>query len=264
MSPGGSGLQAALGHLLTSADLRNALRDRPAEIGRRYRLSDEELRLLCSLDHARLDLTAHAGEAKRVDFLRRGMPLTLGAIERAGRADILRDHLNGGWTTEGPVLTSRVLDECRRLAAGLAVADPAGLPPWIGDMASFELAAAELLASADASADAERARNEPLPQRGPVALGRHVRLLNLSYDVVAMLADPAAEAAKPTCLVLVKSRMPPPLQAYRVGSHVADILCSWTMPRQPAAVMASLPGLEKQVAETIRTAMSASLLLAAC
>jgi hypothetical protein len=265
VSPGQAGLQVALAQLLTDSRLRAALRDRPAEIRHRYGLSDSEFRLLASLDSAGLELTAHAGEGKRLDFLRRGMPVTVGAVERAHRAELLSAHLQATWAADGPVLASRIVSECRRFAAQLAGADLTGLPVWIGDIAMYELAAAELMASADASADAERARHQAAPSR-LIVLGRHVRVLSFACDILALRAGAApgaAPATGPLHLALVKRRAQPLLQGYRIGAQVAQILRSCAHPTDLDAVTAALPGHQDQAAATIRTALSAGLLLAA-
>lgn len=267
MSPSQGGLQVALTHLLTDAAMRAALRDRPAEVRHRYRLTAEELRLLAELDRARLELTAHAGEAKRIDFLRRGMPMTIGTIERAHRSGTLFEYVRANWTAGGPVLTSRVVGECRQFLIYLDVADLDGLPAWINDMARFELAAAELMASVEASTDGERDRPDTAPG-DRVVLGRHVRLLSFTHDIVALRAGEASGGtgpvvAMPTHLALVKRRARPPLQAYRIGELVAQILRDCVSPRHVDAVSAALPGQEEQVAATVRTALSAGLLLAA-
>jgi hypothetical protein len=267
MSTGQRRLQVALSHLLTDDLMRAALRNRPAEVRNRYCLTSDEFRLLVSLDSARLELTAHAGEGKRLDFLRRGMPMTVGAVERAHRAELLFDHVRASWAADGPVLTSRILRECRQFVVHLEGADLTGLPAWIRDIAQFELAAAELAASVEASADAERAQRETV-HSGPVVLGRHVRVLSFAWDIVSLRTGAASGNPKPVAatsshLALVKSKAQPPLQGYRIGEQVAQILRGCVSPTDVHAVLTTLPGREVQVAATIRTALSAGLLLTA-
>jgi hypothetical protein len=260
-------MQAALTHLLTDDRMRAALRHRPADIQDRFCLTTGELRLLASLDSARLDLTAHAGERKRLDFLRRGMPMTVGAVERANRSDLLFDHVRASWAADGPVLTSRIVSECRRFADHLEWADLTGIPAWIGDVVQFELAAAELAASAGASADADRAGQVTVPG-GTVVLGRHVRVLSFAWDVVSLCTGAASAhsgfvAAAPAHLALVKSPARPPLRAYRIGEQVAQILRRCVRPASVPAVVTWLTGHEAEVAAAIGAAVSAGLLLPA-
>ncbi len=263
MSPGGRGLQAALSHLLVDGELRAVWLEHPEEIRRRYALSESEARMLGGIDSARLDLTAHAGERKRLDFLHRGMPITIDAVERSRRSDLLREHLGGGWSNEGPVLSSRVLHECRRFAAILALTDPARLPGWIQDMAAYELASVELRSSVEASADAALAGIQP-PADSPLVLGRHVRVLSFGYDMPAVRLAPSVDSAPTsTHIALVKRGGAPQVQAYRLGILVATILRGFAEPCVPAAIVATLPNQEEQVTATVQKAISAGLLLAA-
>lgn len=263
MSSEGSGLQAALSHVLTNSELRVVLRENPDEIRRRFRLRTEEVSALESVDAGRLDLTAHAGEAKRVDFLRRGLPLTLDVIEHAGDATVLREHLGGGWSITGPVLTSRVLGEARLLVSLLSRTLPAGLPTWIQDLAAYELASVELRASPEAGADARRAETA-LPPGAQLVLGRHVRLLELAYDVTAAADASTTQAPprKPTFLALAKAAASPRVDVFRVGRSVLAILRAFTDPRDPAEVVATtVQGDSELGSKTVEQAFAAGLLL---
>ena len=260
-------LQAALATLLVDAPSRLVLRDRPDEVGRRFRLTSAELDLLVSLDPGRLELTACAGEAKRIKYLKRGMPATVALLEKhQGCCAVLR-AIRGYRPSSESVLTSRVLHEGRGFADHL----PDG---WLRDLALFELAMVEV-------ADA------PAPPGGPemdgrrVRLGSHVRVMEFGHDVVdlyaragshsaeerSIVAAPTVAAnltevedwdaivARPTWVVLAKGR--PRVRVYRVGERVARMLlgCEESRP-----VDEMLDG-EERMAVAVRAALSEGLLL---
>ncbi len=265
-------LQVALAHLLVDDQARRRLRDEPEILRRRFGLTGDQLRVLRNLDARRLELTARVGRAKRLDFLRRGLPATLDAVELAGGHGLLHEFVQTVWAPVEPVGVSRSLGEGHRFAGFLRTRGTAVEPAWLHDLARFELVTVELLADAEASAWARRAG-----QRAPaddlasanVVLGRHVRVETFVYDVVALLEAvrqgvlPAAVPSR-THLTVVKKPRRRSLATYRTGETVAELLRCCARPQPLAEMLAAAgPAEQGQTAEALHRALAEGVLLVA-
>jgi hypothetical protein len=271
-------LQVALAHLLVDDEARRCLRDEPARLQRRFGLTAEQVQVLRGLDERRLEITARAGQAKRLDFLRRGLPATLRSLELAGEHGLLHDFVRTTWAPVEPGLVSRALAEGRRFLEYLD-RKVAMEPAWIRDLARLELVKVELLADADASIWARRATEraaeaatllEPgLESFGDVevVLGHHVRVVTLAYDVVGLSGSaqpglPREVARSQTHVTVVKQRQWPPLMTYRTGETTAGMLRLCTRPRRTAEVVAAADSPDRrQATETLRKALLEGVLL---
>lgn len=271
-------LQAALARVLVDDQVLRSLHDDPEALRARFGLTADQLAVLRGLDARRVELTARVGRAKRLDFLGRGLPATLRALQLAGQHATLHDFVRETWAPVETAAISRALSESRRFARYLArrsaeaKAEP-GLPPWVPDLAAFEIVKLELLSSSEASAWAQRSRRSTSGADGAVhtglgagggpmvVLGRHVRVVSFSYDVIALsekvqTGSPVGVLPEPTTVTVVKRRQRPLLMTYRTGEAAAALLRYCAEPRRLAEVLA-LHGDDRreQSAELVNSAL---------
>jgi hypothetical protein len=265
-------LQVALAHLLVDDQAQRSLREDPESLGRRFGLSGEQLRVLRNLDMRRLELTARVGRAKRLDFLRRGLPATLDALELTDGHGLLHEFVQTVWAPVEPVGVSRSLGEGHRFSRFLRCRGTAVEPAWLHDLARFELVTVELVADAEASAwagwAAERAPADDLVG-AEVVLGRHVRVETFTYDVIALLEAvrqgvlPAPVPSR-THVTVVRQPRRRSVATYRTGETLAELLRRCTRPRPLAeALAADSPADRGQAAEALRRALAEGVLLVA-
>lgn len=248
---GARGLQAALAAVLVDDEVRHRLHEDPDDVRHRYALTDHETRVLLGIDRERLALTAAVGRAKRLDFVRRGMPGTYAVLEHSGQHAVLADFVRTTRVPADQVRTSRVLGESRRFTACLADRPDLLRAPyaWVRDLAAFELSIAELLADEEAGAWARRAerRDAGRQEAHHVVLGRHVKAARYEHDVIGLcrapLRTPPDEVEpEPTHVVLVRRTTAPWLDVHRVGAALAALLTSCAAARPWAQVLAAADG----------------------
>jgi hypothetical protein len=233
----------ALANVLVSHDLLRALHRDPERVARRYGLCAAELELLRSAPPAGVHLTQRMIRAKRftaVEFL---MPQAARLLAEWDDYLTLSRYVDDV-LPRPDVDMLRAVTQGTDLLAWLAREDPPGLPPRLVELARFELTVAELAADpaagaaarTGAAATAEVRTTVPAapaglstPDWGRPRLAADTRLLELSYDVLALPAhvtfEALAAAGPGTGAVLLRKRWQVRApDCYRLGAATAALL----------------------------------------
>jgi hypothetical protein len=233
--------QKAYARFLTDPQVREALLHDPSIVKERFSLSDDEIRLLTSLEPERLHVSVDSVIGTRRRMLTRSLPATMRVLMSTEQGDtVVKEFLD----TCPPLVTesgNRLLAEASRMTLYLTEARPKGAPLFAADLARYEQARLALsfdpLAEAAAAASHELA-NQWLGQTGDLALdflhpyfclGGHVMLVCFEYDVVALAADPFSASSflpgpNPTRLVIRRSFGGSTTVVYRIGRQAFTVL----------------------------------------
>jgi hypothetical protein len=123
--------QALLARLYTSADMRRAFFDDPAAVARAHGLDEDAARAIAMLDQREVEHFAHSLLGKRALDARKILPLSASVLGKSFDA-LLREALIG------PPSRERHRADASALVRVLAGRDME--PPWICDLARYELA----------------------------------------------------------------------------------------------------------------------------
>lgn len=215
----GAGFQRALAELLTVPATRRTLRDRPAVLAARFRLTADELTVLTAAGRARLDLTANSATAKRLDLVSRGLPATSHALAASGHLDEVR----AGFVEHNRPVRSTT-DTVRQVADGQRFADhlrQVATPDiwYTPDLAAYEVMLARVALESRPARDAGS------------RLGRHVALGCFDADVIHLHetwsrsgAVPVHPPHRPTWLVVAKVPGQATIARFRLGRQAYEFL----------------------------------------
>jgi hypothetical protein len=206
-------LQHALAALLVTGELRHELTSDPDAVGRRFALTEAEVRQLVMIERARLDFTADGIARARVKALRRMFVTT---TRMAPAPSLIESALEHFVATDTPRAAadeaSRWFAEGWRFVQALAEGRCGPIEPHLVDLARLEWLRAELLynreadaAARDAAATAALARtasDDCLVDDVVLQLGVHVRLQACACDVLALRAGQRDVPQMPTSLVV--------------------------------------------------------------
>lgn len=232
------GFQAALAHLLISADVRAEFLDSPDLIAARFELTPREVAQLDAIDGGRLEFSAQGIVRLRTRALKRIFATT---FRLSGDPQLL-DALSDFVATEVPHADAdearRWLVESRRFVDYLARAGAAVISPQVAELARLEWLRFDLLYSPEADQAARSAEacelaqatlsDEEVRDRLLLALGPHVRLAEFSFDVLAVKPGhgPGAASSAPvaTHVALTKRPASPAVGVYRISEQVFTVL----------------------------------------
>jgi hypothetical protein len=123
--------QALLAHVFTDARLREDFFAAPEATAARFGLGEEEARVLAVLDRREVEDFARCLIGKRALDARKTLPLTAKVLGAAFDAALRQ-------AVSGPPAPERHRADAAALAALLAARD--NDPPWLGDLARYEMA----------------------------------------------------------------------------------------------------------------------------
>jgi len=254
-------MQAALATVLVNDQARRELRTHPAILQQRFALTDEELALLLSVDPARLELTTQIGRAKRLDFLKRGIPATIDMLCLFGKANLLSEFVRGCPDIVGTE-NSRILVESRRFRQYLDSTAADAVIAAVRSLVALELARLELLNSNEAAlwlrqtTSTEEFRSRLQHDRefviaGWLRLGRNVRVEAFQHDVLELFNAVRAGVQpdlsnNPIHLTLVRCLRRPWITLHRTGSELAAMLLFCMQPRPVTEVLALANSYDEQ------------------
>lgn len=282
------GFQEALAHLLVRQDFRRELIESPARITARFELTPLELRRLGAIGAGQLEFTAQGIVRLRARTLKRVFATT---FRLSGNSPQLHDALSNFLATDLPEAgvdeASRWLAEGRRFVTYLARDCADALAPHIAELARLEWLRFDLLYSPEADRSARRADahqldpdalpDEELHDRLRLELGRHVRLAEFSFDVLAIkpgqalpgtASAPASDAPVTTYVALSKHPARASVGTYRISAQACTVFraCDGTRSLReicmtPNATPEMLPALLSSAAELGRFGLTHRLLL---
>jgi hypothetical protein len=266
----GSRLQVALAIALTDPTVLADLATQPAQVGERFGLCETEIADLQRLDMTRLQLTARLGRAKRLDFLSRALPHSFAALARSDDRGLLWEFVGRTMPVAKTGPPNRILQEARTFVRFVTSTTAHPMPAFVPDLARYELARLELLASRTAIRSAKRQAATPTPALAYAPDGLVVRLTDavrvdwFDHDVLALANSAPIHSDNawrtPTCIVLARKVGAPPLAAYRVGWAAAEILTACRQPRSVADLVAAVPDPD-QAKQAILAAVADGVLI---
>jgi hypothetical protein len=262
-----SRFQEAFALALVSEEARAELRADPAGFAAKRDLDAEETERLAAAVGVRLELTAQVGYGKRVELLRRALPLTVKGVERLGRHEVLAEFARTTRTEAKEGVPHRVLMEARAFSEFVERSDALS-SSFVGDLVRFEVMRLELLGSAAATDAAARPALEPERARSVVATpgdaavvrGPHVRVAVFDRDVMRLCETLAAgeedvpdAPPEPTGVTMVKRLARPSIALYRTGPATVALFERCAEPARIADVLAESP---PEVAHVLVAALS--------